>query len=233
MGFKILEPDEELTLKRRAESSRNRNKLAIFRDGEWVAISYDAIDFIGCDEVRTHREILTDDPEDDGYSQCKCAYFTESLQGDLKAGANEEHKLLIAEEEREVEYHSSISQHKNKFSVYRAGEWIPISYDVLDYIGCDKVVSHQAIMTDGDDIGFMFDVNERTYYTDTYLVYDSQGTRVKNLPHWFGEGMYEEHYTELDFLNAANGSLGVTNKQTLRVGLNYALARRTLPSDDE
>lgn len=232
MGFKILEPDEELTLERRAENYRNRNTLSIYRDGEWVAIEFDEIDYIGCDEIAARRSILTDDPNYDCFSQCKCAYYTEVVDGNLEPAENETRALLLADESPEVKYHSSISQHKNKFSVYRAGEWIPISYDVLDYIGCDHIESHPAIMTDGDDIGFMFDVNERNYYTDSYLVYDTQGVRMEKLQHWFGEGEYEKHYTELDFLNANNGSLGVTNRYNLRIGLNYALASKTLPSED-
>lgn len=232
MRIKILEPDEELTLKRRAENYRNKNKLSVYRDNEWVAISYDVIDFIGCDEVRTHRSILTDDPENEDFSQCKCDYFTEVIGSKLEAGEAQKHDLLIAEDNPEVFYHSSISQHKNKFSVKQRGEWVPISYDVLDYIGCDKVEYHCAILTDGDDIGFEFDVKEMTYYTDTYLTYDSQGVRVEKLQHWFGEGEYEKHYTERDFLNSDNGSLGVTNAQTLRIGTNYALASKTLQADE-
>lgn len=232
MGFKILEPDEELTLKRRAENYRNKNTLSIYRDGEWVAIEFDGIDYIGCDEIAARRFILTDDPNYDCFSQCKCAYYTEVVDSTLEPAENETRKLLLPEEKPEVFYHSSISQHQNKFSVYQRGEWVPISYDVLDYIGCDHVESHRAIMTDGDDVGFEFDVNEMTYYTDNYLVYDTQGVRAEKLQHWFGEGTYEKHYTELDFLNADNGSLGVTNAQTLRIGLDYALAEKTLPADE-
>lgn len=141
-------------------------------------------------------------------------------------------KLLEPDEKPEVFYHSSLSQHKNKFSVYKHGEWIPISYDVLDYIACDHVESHKAIMTDGDDIGYEFDVNEMTYYSDVYLTYDTQGVREEKLQCWFGEGYYKKFYSERDFLNSDNGALGVTNKQTVRIGLNYALAEKTLPADE-
>ena len=67
---------------------------------------------------------------------------------------------LEPDEKPEVFWHSSISQKKNTLSVLVRGEWLPISFDSLDYIecsndsetkGCGKLhpVSHKAILTDG------------------------------------------------------------------------------------
>lgn len=140
--------------------------------------------------------------------------------------------LLEPDENPEVFYHSSITQHKNKLSVYKGGEWLPISYDVIDYIDCKRVVSHRAIVTDKPDIGYEFPVNEWHMVSDTYLTGDFTGTKQVKLDPWFGEGYYEKYVKERVYLNAKCSSLGIRNEDKYRVGLNYALAKRTLKAED-
>ena len=141
-------------------------------------------------------------------------------------------RTLEPDEKPQVQYYSSISQHKNKLHVLEHGELVPITFDAIDYIGCEHIESHIATLTDGDDIGFEFPVDEKTYCSSLYATYDASGTRIKKLPCWFGEGYYEEYFDERSFLNADNGSLGITNRETLRIGMDYALADKTLPSED-
>lgn len=141
-------------------------------------------------------------------------------------------RVLEPDEKPEVFYHSSINQHKNKLSVLKGGEIVPISFDAIDYIDCNHIESHTAILTDGDDIGFEFPVDEKTYCSDIYATYDTQGVREEKLPCWFGEGFYEKYFDERSFLNFDNGALGVKNKETIRIGLDYALANRTLEADE-
>ena len=50
---------------------------------------------------------------------------------------------IKASDDIQVYRKSSIDQHKNKFSVYRKGGWLPISYDVLDDVTCEGLVSHR------------------------------------------------------------------------------------------
>lgn len=141
--------------------------------------------------------------------------------------------ILQSEDNPDVFKHSSISQHKNKFSVYTNGQWLPISYDVIDFIDCERIESHRAIVTDKDDIGYNFPTKKCCYYTDEYVYHDNNGTELRELPHWFGEGFYEASINEQDFINSDNGSLGVRNKYTLTTGLDYALATKTLDPAEE
>ena len=141
-------------------------------------------------------------------------------------------KLLEPDEKPEVFYHSSISQHKNKLSVRRGGEWLPISYDVIDYIDCDKVVSHRAVVTDSPDIGYDFSVGEKHFYSDIFLTGDKIGIEKVPLSPWFGEGCYERYVSSRVLLKADCEPLSIHNKEKLRVGYNYALAVKTLPAED-
>lgn len=140
--------------------------------------------------------------------------------------------ILEPNESPDVEYHSSISQHKNKLSVMQRGEWVPISFDVLDWINCEGIQSHLAIVTDGDDIGFNFDVDEETLLSDTYLMADFVDTIVEPLPAWYGTGDYQKFVQARDFVNSDYESLGHRTASELRIGLNYALAKNTLPAAD-
>ena len=140
---------------------------------------------------------------------------------------------LESDEQPEVFYHSSISQHKNKLSVMQRGEWFPISFDVLDWINCETgIESHRATVTDGDDIGFNFPVGSETLLSDTYLTGDYEGLVTEQLPAWFGTGEYQEYVLARDYVNSDCDSLGHRVAQTYRVGLNYALAAKTLKADD-
>ena len=139
--------------------------------------------------------------------------------------------ILIANEDRQVERKSSIAQHRSTFSVVKKGEWIPISFDVLDYIDCDTARSHKAIVTDDPNtIGYNFPVAECKYYTDEYVFYNHRNKELRQLPHWFGEGFGEVFIDSLAFLNSDTNSLGVRNEYRLRTGLDYYLAKENLPA---
>lgn len=140
--------------------------------------------------------------------------------------------VLEPSEEADVAYHSSVSQHKNKLSVFQRGEWVPISFDALDYIDCNGTKSHRAIVTDGDDIGYNFSVANEVLLSDAYLTGDYEGIVVEKLPVWFGTGEYEKYISARDYVNSDSEALGIRNGQKYRVGLSYALAKNILPSDD-
>lgn len=230
MKLTFLEPDEEPTLERVSKSNQYRDTFSVLKGGEWTPIQFDVLDYIGCKGIRAHRAILANDDFAEN-NQEGCAYYVQA-EGTIKGESGTAGSLLLADENPEVFYRSSIAQHENKLSVMQRGEWVPLSYDVLDYIDCDKVASHKAVVTDGDDIGYDFKVEERVYYTDKYIYHDREETVLKELPHWFGEGFYEAFVDETPFVNADNGALGIKTKRTLRVGTPYALAIRTLEPDD-
>lgn len=149
-------------------------------------------------------------------------------------------KWLEPDEKPEVFWHSSISQDKHTLSVLKRGEWIPISFDSLDYITCDekagkcgglKAVSHGAILTDGEDIGYHFGVGECSYLSSSILTHDHTGVITKALPACMGEGFYEAYVDNEAFVNDDDEALGVINRTDLRVGTAYALARKTLKAE--
>lgn len=138
-------------------------------------------------------------------------------------------EILYNADDRKVDRLSSIDQHKNKFAVYAQGGWLPISYDVLETIGCNGAKWHQAIMTDDpSDNGYTYPEAYCTKYTNKYVYTDEQGTEIKELPEWYGASLYESFYNNHAITNADNGALGVVNKIRYRIGLDYYRAKETL-----
>ncbi len=155
-------------------------------------------------------------------------------------------KWLEPDEKPEVFWHSSISQEKHTFSVLKRGEWVPISFDSLDYITCEnkeeycgkkkcnqlKPVSHCAILTDKPDIGYVYGVKDCRYLSSVLLTSDHIGVVTKALPVWMGQGTYQEYVKTRAYTESDNAALGFVHDVNLRVGTAYALANRTLPADD-
>lgn len=114
----------------------------------------------------------------------------------------------------------------------KRGAWVPLSFDVIDYIDCDKITTHEAIATDQEFIGYHYPVKECKYYIDQYLVSDSQKTVLKPLDEWFGAGFYEAFEDKQVISNSDTNSLGVRNQINLRVGLDYVQAKKTLKAEE-
>lgn len=195
--------------------------------GRAPMLMFDELLYIDCDHIESHRVALTDDNSTD----IACTYYTTATSS--ITGSDSEIGIATSDDSIQVKYHSSISQHRNKLSQVVGGEYLPLSYDALDYIDCDHVESHREIVTDGDDIGFEFAVGDTCFTSDQYVIHNNEGETLEKLPEWFGTGYYRKKVKELDFINADNGSLGTHQVQHLRVGLNYALAENTLPADDD
>ena len=130
-----------------------------------------------------------------------------------------------------VKYHSTISQSKNTLCVMKKGEWCSIVFDSLDYIDCDHIESHRAGVTDGDDIGFDFDVKTCKVLTTVPVSHDNHQIELRPLPEWFGAGFYEYANNSRAVINADNGTLGSTNLLHLRTGLNYAISDTLLQGE--
>lgn len=137
-------------------------------------------------------------------------------------------KILEPVDTPRVERLSSIYQHKHMLAVRRGDEWVPITFDVLDGVECKHMRSHKALLTDKPYIGYSFPVGECSYSSQLYLTGDQKGTELKKLPSFFGSRFYEGSYDRKVLVNSANGALGVKNDTTLRVGLDYCLAKKTL-----
>ena len=139
---------------------------------------------------------------------------------------------LLADEDRQVERKSSISQYRGMLSVWERGGWTPIYFDAIDYIDCGKVVSHPAILaTRHDFIGYHYPIGVAYETESEYLTHDHYGVEIRPLPEEVGSGFHEEVIDARAFTNADNGALGVENKSRLKVGLDYYLAKETLKGE--
>lgn len=132
----------------------------------------------------------------------------------------------------EIERKSSIKQYDSVLAVQKAGVWLPIVSDMIDYIDCDGVHSHEVILTDNDDyIGYEYPVEQVCYYTADYTKSDKVEDVIEQLPEWFGNGFYEKHISEETLTNSDENALGVQNKTELTIGLDYYLAKNKLPAE--
>ena len=139
-------------------------------------------------------------------------------------------EILKSSDDRRIEVKSSIDQYKNFLSVFKQGGWIPISYDVLESLTCDGAKSHKAIMTDDENWnGYHYPIAVCRKGRTNYLVTDKQGVELRDLPCWQGKGKYEQYVDECRVTNADNEAVGVANRVKYRIGLDYYLAKKTLP----
>lgn len=228
--MKVYEPDEEVEVRYKTTSQLNHSTLlSTMRAGGWVPLAYDALDAINCDGVVTHMEKLSLGDGDVYNTDCThIAVADKTADGDTSLQTD----ILEPDEQTTVKYHSSISQHKNKLSTLRGGEWLPLSYDALDYINCYEVGSHRETVTDTADIGYDFSVCERQFYTDQYIYHDEKHLEMRTLDSWFGAGEYATVVDANAFINSDTGALGERTLNKLRIGTKYALAEETLEPDE-
>lgn len=142
-------------------------------------------------------------------------------------------EILFHDDERKVKAYSSIDQYSKFIATYERGGWTPIEFDYLDYIDCDKVVSHPVIIEFDDRIGYHFPIGECGFTTDEYLLMDKEGTELRELSECMGGGFYESYDKSKVIINFDDDSaLGTHNTYRLKVGYDYFLADEFLPADD-
>lgn len=142
---------------------------------------------------------------------------------------------LYADESHQVERKSSINQYGGFFSVKCQGGWTPILFDQLDGINCQTVNSHPVVLSlTDDDIGYHYADAKCSYASEKFLYFDKYGVEQVPLPNCVGGSgeMYERFINEYSFINFDRNSLGLYNRKTLRVGLDYVQAKDTLPAVD-
>lgn len=136
--------------------------------------------------------------------------------------------MLSSNDDHKVHRKSSIDQYNNTLHIVKGGVSIPISFDTLDYIYCNKTVSHRTILSDGGDIGYHFEVGKRTFYSDLYVISDFRGTETAQLPAFFGEGFYDRYFSKNVLTVDDRSSLGTRTIGKRQVGLDYILADETI-----
>lgn len=136
--------------------------------------------------------------------------------------------VIPAVEDRKLERKSSIYQHANMLAVRRGDEWVPIAFDTLEGWDCDHPITRKAVVTDKAYIGYNFPVATRRFISDTYILSEQKGIELRALDSFFGAGFYEAKYDRDILVNSDSGALGTQNTQTLRIGLDYVLAKDTI-----
>lgn len=141
--------------------------------------------------------------------------------------------ILYHDDDRKIHAHSSIDQFTKFIATYERGGWTPIEFDYLDYIDCDKVVSHPVIIEFDDKLWYYFPIDECEFETDEIPLFDIQGVVLRELPECYGEGFYQAWENSEDIIGFdCNRSLGTHNKYRLKIGTDYYLAEDFLPADD-
>lgn len=144
-------------------------------------------------------------------------------------------EILSPDESPAVHRYSSIDQFKGYFvTTYERGGWVPIMFDSLDGITCEKVHSHRIAITGEGDIGYQYSDGECVYASDMYMYFDQQEKVLKPLPCYMGgEGEFYEPFRKSNsFLNGDDVSLGIHSTKRYRVGLSYVKADEFLPAVD-
>lgn len=142
-------------------------------------------------------------------------------------------EILYHDDDRHINVHSSIDQYSKFIATYERGGWTPIQFDYLDYIDCDKVVSHPVIIEFDDKIGFHFPIGECSFVTDEYVMPDYESVELRELPECMGGGFYQAFDNGEMIINFDdNSALGIHNTYKLRIGQDYWLADTILPADD-
>lgn len=141
--------------------------------------------------------------------------------------------ILFHDDDVKVHVHSSIDQFSKFIATYERGGWTPIEFDHLDYIDCDKVVSHPVIIEFDDDLGYYFPIDECEFETNDYPLFDQRGVVLRELPECMGEGFYQAFEDNEVIINFDDGTaLSTRNKQHLKIGTHYWLADSFLEPDD-
>lgn len=142
-------------------------------------------------------------------------------------------EILIHDDDRRIHEHSSIDQFSKFIATYERGGWTPIEFEYLDYIDCDKVVSHPIIIEFDDKLGYYFPIDECEFETDDYILTDERGVVLKELPECLGEGFYQAWEESENIINFDNNTaLGTRNVYHLKIGTDYLLADEFLPAED-
>lgn len=142
-----------------------------------------------------------------------------------------DYPLISPNTERQIERKSSVKQYDSVFGGQLGGVWLPIVSDMIDYIDCDGIHSHQVILTDNDEyVGYEFPVENCCFYEDEYVKSDFVEDSMEPLPEEFGSGFYQSHTDVETLTNSDANSLGTHNKIEHTIGLDYYLPKKKLPA---
>lgn len=85
--MEILEPDERVRVERKTSNLQFKHMLAVYKGNQWAPIAFDVLDGFLCNEILTHKAVLTDKPYIGYvYPIDKCRYISDVY---LKANRKE------------------------------------------------------------------------------------------------------------------------------------------------
>lgn len=86
--MEILKASDDRQIEVKSSINQYRNFLSVFRQGGWIPISYDVLESLTCDGATSHKAIMTDDKDWNGYHypiatchQLRGAYLTTDKKG--------------------------------------------------------------------------------------------------------------------------------------------------------
>lgn len=127
-----------------------------------------------------------------------------------------------------VERKSSISQHKDLLSILVHGEWCPIVFNVVDGVECGKIKYQRMAFPLKEGLNYTFPVGTYRYINRKYILTEQDEIKLKKLPSYYGDGLYESHERKNVILNIGKNALGVVEEKVLRVGKDYVRAKKIL-----
>ena len=222
--------EEERPFELRSPAMQYSDYFAVYENSKWVPIQFDYMDYIDCDKVVTHPVII--EFNDEVGHKCPIDECGEVVGTNLVEGEKKDEMSILKHDEgkRTVKRVSSIDQYAGYISVYERGGWTPIQFDYLDYIDCDKVVSHPVVIEFDDKIGYQYQIDETRQTTDEYMKFDFAEVTTEALPEFMGEGFYERYDEGEELINFDNGNaLGVRNDYRMKVGTDYIVGTEFLP----
>ena len=223
----IYEDDNQVTVKSSVDQFNGMFSAEV--GGVRRPIEYDNVNYVGCGEVNSTSSII--DIDDTSGFVKPDGHYVEANQ--IVTGSDADAMgVLMHEDKASVRALSSIDQFSHFLADYRGGEWLPIEFDAIDYISCDKVESRSIIVDNGNNIGYYFEVGERQFVFDEYPLFNHTSIEEKPLPEWMGEGTHKSYEDHDSIANFDNASLGTRNWQTIRIGQDYYLADEILPAED-
>ena len=86
--MEILKASDDRQIEVKSSINQYRNFLSVFKQGGWIPISYDVLESLTCDGATSHKAIMTDDKDWNGYHypiatclQLRGAYLTTDKKG--------------------------------------------------------------------------------------------------------------------------------------------------------
>lgn len=65
--MEILKSSDDRRIEVKSSIDQYKNFLSVFKQGGWIPISYDVLESVTCDGVTSHKAIVTDDENWNGY----------------------------------------------------------------------------------------------------------------------------------------------------------------------